>query len=396
MAPGSAAAAPQRGNLTFDVYRPGVYSMQATWTWCTAASVQIIRNILLDQADHSSAQQGTFFAYMRAANRYQQPGHRAVDPQGFLTGLRHFVDPSYALVASPTFNAAVRSAVTELRRTGEPVALIVAAGRHAWVLTGFTATADPARTTSSGLSACASSARCTGGRASAAMTRHRTPACPTRRCASSCCHRFRFATTPWTGRYARSRLSSCSSRSFAARSSSEEARPVRRLDDPQTASARDPRRGRVPLPRGQDRARRHPLRRGSRARGHRLDPRRAPTRGDLLGPAVDIPVVATLDEALPLGPTALLIGIAPTGGRLPATWRSTILRAIDAGLDVLSGLHTFVSDDPEFVVAALAAGVELVDYRRPPERMDTSVGRLPSAGVARHPHGRAPTARSAR
>ncbi|MGO9179479.1 MAG: DUF1611 domain-containing protein [Candidatus Limnocylindrales bacterium] len=101
---------------------------------------------------------------------------------------------------------------------------------------------------------------------------------------------------------------------------------------------------------------------------------------DLLGPAVDVPVVATLDDALPLGPTALLIGIAPTGGRLPATWRSTILRAIAAGLDVLSGLHTFVPDDPEFVVAALAAGVELVDYRRPPERMDTSVGRLHRPG----------------
>jgi len=101
---------------------------------------------------------------------------------------------------------------------------------------------------------------------------------------------------------------------------------------------------------------------------------------DLLGPAFDVPVVATLDEVLPLGPTALLIGIAPTGGRLPATWRSSILRAIHAGLDVLSGLHTFVSDDPEFAAAARAAGVELVDYRRPPERMETSVGRLHQPG----------------
>jgi len=203
LAPGSAAAAPpQRGNLTFDVYRPGVYSMQATWTWCTAASVQIIRNILLDQTHHSATQQGQFFAYMRAANRYQQPSHRAVDPQGFLAGLRHFVDPSYTLVASPTFDAAVRSAVTELRRTGEPVALIVAAGRHAWVLTGFTATADPALTTSFAVV----SVRVVGplyGRQSvggydsppdtslsfAALRGFLLP------------YRFPFATTPWTGRY---------------------------------------------------------------------------------------------------------------------------------------------------------------------------------------------------
>jgi uncharacterized NAD-dependent epimerase/dehydratase family protein len=61
----------------------------------------------------------------------------------------------------------------------------------------------------------------------------------------------------------------------------------------------------------------------------------------------DVPVVASLAEALARGPAdALLIGIAPTGGRLPAEWRATILEAIEAGLDVLSGLHMFVGDDP--------------------------------------------------
>ena len=101
---------------------------------------------------------------------------------------------------------------------------------------------------------------------------------------------------------------------------------------------------------------------------------------DLLGPAFDVPVVATLEEVLGRQPTALLIGIAPTGGRLPPAWRSIILRAIHAGLDVLSGLHTFISDDPEFTSAAALAGVELVDYRKPPERMETSLGRLHRPG----------------
>lgn len=96
---------------------------------------------------------------------------------------------------------------------------------------------------------------------------------------------------------------------------------------------------------------------------------------DLLGPAFDVPIVATLDEVLPLRPTALLIGIAPTGGKLPPSWRGTILAAIAAGLDVLSGLHTFLGDDPEFAAPARARGVEIVDYRRPPDRMETSVGR---------------------
>jgi uncharacterized NAD-dependent epimerase/dehydratase family protein len=99
-------------------------------------------------------------------------------------------------------------------------------------------------------------------------------------------------------------------------------------------------------------------------------------------PGRDIPIVATLDEALALRnrPDALLIGIAPTGGRLPESWRSTILAAIEAGLDVLSGLHMFVGDDPEFAAAAEARGTRIVDYRRPPDRMETAVGRRHGPG----------------
>jgi len=99
-------------------------------------------------------------------------------------------------------------------------------------------------------------------------------------------------------------------------------------------------------------------------------------------PEKDIPAVATLAEALalPEPPNTLLIGIAPTGGKLPESWRRTILAAIDAGLDVHSGLHTFLGDDPEFAAAAAARGTEIVDYRRPPERKETAVGRPHSPG----------------
>ena len=94
-------------------------------------------------------------------------------------------------------------------------------------------------------------------------------------------------------------------------------------------------------------------------------------------PGHDIPIVATLADALALPdpPTALLIGIAPTGGKLPAEWRAVILEALGAGLDVLSGLHTLLGDDPEFAASAGASGGRIVDYRRPPEREETSVGR---------------------
>lgn len=94
-----------------------------------------------------------------------------------------------------------------------------------------------------------------------------------------------------------------------------------------------------------------------------------------LGPEHDVPIVATLGETLPHGPTALVIGIAPTGGRLPDSWRATILEAIAGGLDVHSGLHAFLGDDPELAAAAAASGARIVDYRRPPERAETAVGR---------------------
>jgi uncharacterized NAD-dependent epimerase/dehydratase family protein len=96
----------------------------------------------------------------------------------------------------------------------------------------------------------------------------------------------------------------------------------------------------------------------------------------------DIPIVDSLNAALGFLPRAdaLLIGIAPTGGKLPDDWRAVILAAIRSGLDVLSGLHTFLGDDHEFADAARSAGVRLVDYRRPPDRLETAVGRLHEPG----------------
>jgi hypothetical protein len=129
-----------------DLYRTGVFTAQKTWRWCTAADVQIMRNIVLRRQDHTRASQQRYYDYMRARNRYAIPAADGVDPAGWTAGLRHYVDDRYRRVASDSFTAALRSAVTSLRKTNLPVGITVAHGNHAWVLTGFTATADPART----------------------------------------------------------------------------------------------------------------------------------------------------------------------------------------------------------------------------------------------------------
>lgn len=90
------------------------------------------------------------------------------------------------------------------------------------------------------------------------------------------------------------------------------------------------------------------------------------TSGDLLGVG-QTPVVGKLDDA-PEANT-LLLGIAPPGGKIPAPWRAIILDAISRRkMNVVSGLHDFLNDDPEFSKAAKEAGVTLTDVRKNTEK----------------------------
>jgi uncharacterized NAD-dependent epimerase/dehydratase family protein len=89
-----------------------------------------------------------------------------------------------------------------------------------------------------------------------------------------------------------------------------------------------------------------------------------------------VPIVATIEEAVERGAQTMLIGIAPTGGRLDEEWRALVLEAIERGLNVEAGLHTILADDPQFAAAAQKAGVTLRDLRMPPA--DLGVPRGPN------------------
>jgi uncharacterized NAD-dependent epimerase/dehydratase family protein len=80
----------------------------------------------------------------------------------------------------------------------------------------------------------------------------------------------------------------------------------------------------------------------------------------------DAPVVADLAHALAFAPTALLVGVAPAGGALPPAWRSEIVAGLEAGLEIVSGLHQTLGDDPEFGPAAARGRGRIWDVRVPP------------------------------
>jgi len=80
----------------------------------------------------------------------------------------------------------------------------------------------------------------------------------------------------------------------------------------------------------------------------------------------EAPIVARVADALRFSPTSLLVGVAPPGGKLPGEWRGEIVAAFEAGLEVVSGLHQTLGDDPEFAEAARRSRATIWDVRVPP------------------------------
>lgn len=87
-----------------------------------------------------------------------------------------------------------------------------------------------------------------------------------------------------------------------------------------------------------------------------------------------IPIVGTVADAVPYAPTVAVVGVATQGGRFPPAWRELLKDSIAAGLDVESGLHEFISEDPELTELAHASGVELRDLRKPPAGLNVPTG----------------------
>lgn len=92
--------------------------------------------------------------------------------------------------------------------------------------------------------------------------------------------------------------------------------------------------------------------------------------GDVLdGKPTGIPVVADLDQALARDTgTHFVVGLAPDGGRLAPAARAVVGEAVRRGLHVDSGLHDFLTEDPELMALAAKSGSRVRDVRKPPAR----------------------------
>ncbi|MBB5514993.1 putative NAD-dependent epimerase/dehydratase family protein [Rubricella aquisinus] len=73
----------------------------------------------------------------------------------------------------------------------------------------------------------------------------------------------------------------------------------------------------------------------------------------------------TLDEAIAAGCKTLVIGVANRGGMISPAWIAVLKEALAKGLDIASGLHNLLRDEPELVAAAKEHGRTLHDVRIP-------------------------------
>lgn len=83
----------------------------------------------------------------------------------------------------------------------------------------------------------------------------------------------------------------------------------------------------------------------------------------------------SIAEGAAAGCGTLIVGIANRGGIIPDNWVGPIVEAIEAGMDVASGLHRKLSSVPAIKDAAEKHGRTLTDVRHPTRDFDVASGK---------------------
>jgi uncharacterized NAD-dependent epimerase/dehydratase family protein len=82
----------------------------------------------------------------------------------------------------------------------------------------------------------------------------------------------------------------------------------------------------------------------------------------------------SIAEAKAKGVKTMIVGVANAGGVLPESWADTIVAALEAGMDVASGLHTRLGSIPAIADAAARTGRHLIDVRHSSQTFATGKG----------------------
>ena len=80
-------------------------------------------------------------------------------------------------------------------------------------------------------------------------------------------------------------------------------------------------------------------------------------------------------QAVAAGAKTLVIGITPTGGQLPDSWRPVLIEALNAGLDIAAGLHQRIKELPEIAECAARLGREIHDVRHSDTKFSVGTGK---------------------
>lgn len=82
----------------------------------------------------------------------------------------------------------------------------------------------------------------------------------------------------------------------------------------------------------------------------------------------------TIEEAAAAGVKTIVVGVANRGGIIPDAWVESLVRGLELGMDVASGLHNKVAEIPAIADAAKANGRKLFDVRHPTRSFDVAKG----------------------
>jgi hypothetical protein len=129
-----------------DLYRRDAHVAQYTASWCVGASMQMMVNLMSEgPVDRSRGTQKSLYDLARDLSPWVETAPGA-SLHGWIGGLEGLGYGDFEELSSPSRAESLRIAARQMRLTGKPVGLHVWRGRHAWVMSGFRATADPAWT----------------------------------------------------------------------------------------------------------------------------------------------------------------------------------------------------------------------------------------------------------